>query len=280
MLLPETGGIRNRERIYEAFDREALRRICQMPERTFAKAFGMEKVRVTQRRRYMYSEPADFYAFRDNGSSVLAVAHLDTVVRPDQRQCGFLDTADGTVVYSGALDDRLGAYVILDMLPKLDINVDLLLTVGEESGQSTAQFFDPPKRYNWIIEFDRGGTDVVMYQYEDEDTADAVRMTGARVGEGIFSDICYLEHLGAKAFNWGVGYQDYHSTRSHAFLDDTFMMVDHFVDFHEMFADMAWPHEEELNWWGSWGASSGKKDQDDPDYALIVEDDEPQAASR
>ena len=47
------------------------------------------------------------------------------------------------MVHSGALDDRLGAYIILDLLPKLGINVDVLLTVGEEQGRSTANFFAP-----------------------------------------------------------------------------------------------------------------------------------------
>jgi hypothetical protein len=270
------------DRITEAFDRNVLRTICQMDEADFVKVFDMEKTGVTRPyKKWRPIDPTDdFYAFRDNGSSVLAVAHLDTVVYPDQRQCGFLDTAGGTVVYSGALDDRLGAYVLLDLLPKLDINVDLLLTVGEESGQSTAEFFEPPKDYNWIIEFDRGGTDVVMYQFEDEDTRDMVRLTGARVGEGIFSDICYLEHLGVKAFNWGVGYEDYHSVRSHAYLEDLFQMVNYFVDFHDMWADEHLPHEADD--WSAYGRLSGDwgGGWDESDIArindiVLDDDDEP-----
>lgn len=228
-------------RIRKAFDQDALRRICQMPEEDFAAAFDMEIVPVAQR------APADYYCYRDNNSNVLAVAHLDTV--EEARQCNFLNTAGGPVVYSPALDDRLGAYIILDLLPKLGITYDLLLTVGEEYGQSTAAFFDPPKWYDWIIEFDRGGTDVVMYQYDDEETRDLVRDTGARVGDGSFSDICYLEHLGVKAFNWGVGYQDYHSVRSHAYLDDTFAMVEHYLSFHAANAGTSLPHTEKKWTW-------------------------------
>jgi hypothetical protein len=95
-----------------------------------------------------------------------------------------------------------------------------------------------------VIEFDRGGTDVVMYQYEDARTIALVEESGARVGNGSFSDISYLDHLGVKAFNWGVGYQDYHSVRSHAYLDDLFLMLDHFVEFHDVNADVVMPHKE------------------------------------
>ena len=253
----------NLRRIRQAFSQDALRRICQMDEVDFATTFDMEVVPVAQR------APADYYYFRNNNSNVLAVAHLDTVVEAELRQCNFLNTAGGPVVYSPALDDRLGAYIILDLLPKLGITYDVLLTVGEESGESTAQFFDPQKEYDWIIEFDRGGTDVVMYQYDDEDTRDLVRATGAFVGEGSFTDICYLEHLGVKAFNWGVGYQDYHSTRSHAYLDDTFAMVEHYLSFHATNAGVAMPHSEMDRWWGSsyaepwrWGDSEDPEDVD------------------
>lgn len=241
----------NLDHIWQAFDPDTLRSVCQLPERSFAEAYDLDTIAVQQ------IAPSDFYAFGDNGSDVLAVAHLDTVSKPGKRQCNFLDTEAGTVVYSRALDDRLGAYVILDLLPKLGITCDVLLTVGEETGQSTASFFEPPKEYNWVIEFDRGGSDVVMYQFEDDDSADLVRESGATVGVGIFSDICDLEHLGVKAFNWGVGYQDYHTARSHAYLDDTFAMVSRFMDFHAVNADTRLPHTE------SYGRSLSRYDDDD-----------------
>lgn len=225
-----------------SLDRAELARICTMPESRFAKAFGMERHAVPQ------PAPDDFYLFRDNGADILAVAHLDTIGRPHQRACRFLDTEAGTVVYSRALDDRLGAYIILDMLPKLDVNVDILLTVGEESARSTARYFEAPKQYNWMIEFDRGGTDVVMYQYDDDDTRKLVRDSGAQVGEGTFSDISYLDHLGIKGFNWGVGYRDYHSARAHAYLDDTLDMLDCFLQFHFMNADRFLPHDDTFVW--------------------------------
>jgi hypothetical protein len=240
----------------DVFDRDALARICELRENEFQDAFQMNRHRVAQ------PVPDDFYLFRDNGSRILAVAHLDTVGRAHQRSARFVETEAGLVVYSRALDDRLGAYIILDMLPKLGVEVDVLLTVGEESGRSTAAFFDPPKAYDWMIEFDRGGTDVVMYQYDDMDTRALVKECGAVVGNGIFSDISYLEHLGIKGFNWGVGYQDYHGPRAHAYLDDTLGMVDKFLTFHELNADTYMPHEAR----GLFAEHRMTPDEDEPDY--------------
>lgn len=231
-----------------AFDRPALKRVCEAHEDGFEKAYGLTKVEVAQR------EPMNFYYYQDNGSDILAVAHLDTVVDHKDRLCNFIETAGGPVVYSGALDDRLGAYIILELLPALGIRHDILLTVGEESGMSTAQFFEPSdhhdRDYNWVIEFDRGGSDVVLYEYEDEEMVGLVRDCGARVGVGAFSDISYMEHLGIKAFNWGVGYQDYHSVRGHAHLDDTVEMVAHYLRFYAANGGIRFEHEERSRWWG------------------------------
>jgi hypothetical protein len=257
-------------RITRAFDRKALARICEMHEDDFAERYGMETYVIPER-----NGDNDRYYYQDNGSNVLAVAHLDTVGAHEERGCYFLNTAGGEVVYSRALDDRLGAYIILDLLPKLGIQYDILLTVGEEDGMSTAEFFEPLKEYDWMIEFDRGGTDVVMYQFEDQFTVDLVKASGARVGEGIFSDICYLEHLGVKGFNWGVGYRDYHGPRAHAYLDDTLMMVNNFLRFHAANAGRPMPHtyRPPVSWWDrkGWERDGWGDDVLDPDVALWEE---------
>lgn len=224
--------------VRKAYRKHMLAQICTMPEERFGATFGMATVHVNQ------AKPADYYHYRDNGARVLAVAHLDTVVMRHRRAPAFYDTKNGPMIRSGALDDRLGAYVILGLLPKLGISTDVLLTVGEESAQSTAAFFEPAKDYDWVIEFDRAGTDVVMYQYEDGPSCRAVEASGARVGFGSYSDIAYLEHLGVKAFNWGVGYQgNYHSEHGFAYLNDTFGMVAKYLKFHEQNAGVTMPHD-------------------------------------
>lgn len=242
---PRPTVIEDTRRVCQAFSRKKLKRVCEMHENHFGDAYGMEMKRV------FAAPPHDYYFFKDNGSDILAVAHLDTVMPHAGRTANFVETEAGLVIFSGALDDRLGAYIILELLPQLGIQHDILLTVGEESGQSTAQHFEPEKEYNWMIEFDRGGTDVVMYQYDDYETAELVRDAKAVVGDGIFSDISYMDHLEVKGFNWGVGYRDYHGPRSHAYLEDTFSMVTKYLRFHEENKDVYLPHEtvDTRDWW-------------------------------
>lgn len=211
-----------------------------------------------------YAERVDlgsgrFYWHRSTGAEVLAVAHLDTVQA--DRSCRVTETAAGLLATSGGLDDRLGAYVILDMLPALGVEVDILLTTDEEVGRSTATEYaatvGDDHGYNWAIEFDRGGTDVVLYQYETPELVDLVREAGARVGVGSYSDISTLEPLGISCLNWGVGYQDYHSPRGHAWLEDTFRMVARFLRFYDANRDLylpftprgPFPDDDDYNLW-------------------------------
>lgn len=256
-----------RDKVRETFDREALKRICALEPRDFA-AFG-DLHEVTNLKDDWpnddrgpdettleellsdLDEPTledlvkrfpgctadeeradidDFYIYKDNGSDILAIAHLDTV--QDASGCVIADTPGGPIVFSPRLDDRLGAYVILDLLPKLGVKVDWLLTVGEENCNSTAQHFVADKVYNWMFQFDRAGTDVVMYEYETKRLRRLLHKVGFQPGHGTLSDICYLDHLGCSGFNFGVGYQDYHSTRSHAWLNDTFTQVARFLKFY------------------------------------------------
>lgn len=229
---------RRMARIREAFCPDDLVRICELPQSDFDQY--AHRVDLPSRATWHGEDTEAFYFYRDTGAPILAVAHLDHV--QDDGTCSVIETADGPLALSGALDDRLGAYVILELLPRLGMNVDWLLTTNEEMGASTAEEFDIDKRYNWMIEFDRGGTDVVMYQYETGEYAKLVEDTGARVGVGSYSDIADLDHLGCAGFNWGVGYYDYHSKRSHAWLDDTFKMVSRFMRFYAANASTLLPH--------------------------------------
>jgi len=140
------------------------------------------------------STPYGSLYYRDNGASVLGVAHLDSVLRAPPEK-------EGPFVYAPQLDDRLGVWILLDVLPRLGVKVDVLLTDCEEIGQTTARFFRPNRDYNWIFEFDRRGSDVVMYQYESDAYSDLLRDYGFRLGRGSYSDIAALEHLGVTRFH-------------------------------------------------------------------------------
>ena len=172
----------------------------------------------------------DLALFKDNGASILAVAHLDTVNSTDHF---WVTTIGGRqVVFNCQLDDRLGAYLLLDYLPKLGIKYDILLTEGEETASSTAAYFESDRPYNWMFQLDRHGTDVVMYQYESKATREVCVAAGWKIGIGSYSDICDLEHLGIAGFNFGCGYEDNHSDMSHFFMDDTMKSIARFIRFY------------------------------------------------
>src|SRR3990172_2848568 len=136
---------------------ESLRKICSMKETAIARKYGLT---------YVHSPDGGYY-FKDNGADILAVAHLDSVfpymhfdtsrLRPD------------TLIWASNLDDRLGAYVILDYLPKAGVKCDILLTTNEEKGRSTARYFPGKnKTYKWMFMFDRIGTGATVYNYHGE----------------------------------------------------------------------------------------------------------------
>ena len=114
------------------------------------------------------------------------------------------------------VDDRLGCALALGCTSWADI----LFTDCEEQGRSTAAFFQAPRAYNWIIGFDRRGTDVVTYNYKDKDWLSALE-EHFDIGTGSFSDIGYLEKLGTACVNMGIGYDKEHTTAAHWTPKDT-----------------------------------------------------------
>ena len=178
------------------------------------------------------------HCFKDNGANILVVAHLDTVI--DTNHFAEAKITGETIYYNPKLDDRLGAYTILDILPRLDVMVDILFTENEEMGMSTAGDFKTDKKYNWIVEFDRKGDDVVSYNYDFED----VLLGYFEVGLGAFSDISALEHLGCKGFNVGVGYHREHFMDSFMKLTEFVSQIARFMIFYNDNRNTYYPHEE------------------------------------
>ncbi|MBM4044172.1 MAG: hypothetical protein FJ279_03590 [Planctomycetes bacterium] len=168
------------------------------------------------------------FSYIDNGAQILAVAHCDGAA---QIPVGWYAEGDcpgyGPIVHSPWLDDRLGVFTILDLLPALGVKVDVLLTDGEERAQSTAaQFVLPPgKQYNWAVEFDRRGEDAVCYHYDNmEDFAEPY----FEIGRGTFSDISVL-NAGCQAINIGVGYHEEHTVGCYCILEEYFEQVARFL---------------------------------------------------
>ena len=160
--------------------------------------------------------------FIDNGGSVLFVGHLDTVLPPKIHKM----TAN-TIVAQG-LDDRLGLYVILTLL-KSGVKADVLLTDGEESAKSTAKYHNL-KNYNWVCEFDRGGTDFVSYGLANKDLKNILSQTWPE-GVGSFTDICFFKTEIA-CFNLGIGYHQAHGKNSYVKIMDVENQIEKFKTFY------------------------------------------------
>jgi hypothetical protein len=194
--------------------------------------------------------------YKDNGSDLLAVAHLDTV--QDYDHFTVMKLGDEKVLFNCQLDDRLGAYLLLDYLPNLIGNsYDILLTEGEELCKSTAYWFETTKQYKWMFQFDRAGTDVVSYQYESKPVNDLLIAAGWRVGNGSYSDICELDHLNCVGLNFGCGYLDNHGLYSRVPLDDMKSDVSRFLKFYHKHKDSVLPLPEKVK------PTKGKKSPQD-----------------
>lgn len=200
-------------------------------------------------------DPKGEYSFRETlGSKILIVAHCDHV------DCGsdhFAIDSENDTVFSTRLDDRLGVYAILDYLPSIGIEgYDVLLTNYEEKGQSTARNFRTNKQYNWIVSFDRRGTDVVVYDYIDDQWLSALGEHWM-IGQGSFSDISMLEHLGACAANIGIGYHHEHTMGSCVYIEEFLKQMEAFRNFWDRHAHTAFPwspRESEREGWRAWYA--------------------------
>lgn len=151
------------------------------------------------------------HIYINRGSKVLGIAHLDTVQDAERFW------ANKTHIASPTLDNRLGAWVLLHGLPQLGITCDILFTENEEGGLSTGYDFVPPegKTWNWMFSFDRGGTDVVFYQYGNGELQKAFKEMGFAIGNGSYSDIASMDHLNVQGANVGCGMSNYHSLSAH-----------------------------------------------------------------
>lgn len=189
------------------------------------------------------------YTFKDNGSEVLGVAHLDTV--QGSNYSSIIRVGKERVLLSPRLDDRLGVYIITRLLPRLGITCDWLLTTGEEVGCSSAELFKPEKQYKWAFSFDRAGTDVVLYHYDHKALRRLLRKAGFKVGQGTFSDLSFIE-LGCSGINFGCGYQDAHSVHAYAFLSDIAHMVKLFMQFWRKHWNVALPYDPSSYSWSGY----------------------------
>lgn len=204
---------------------------------------------------------------KNDNAKVLAVAHADTVVNPRKTFNFNVFHVDGVrIVKTPTLDDRLGVYTILSLLPSIYGNewADILITEGEETGKSTAKKFKTDKQYNWMVEFDRNGSamldegdrggkkaryitgnDAVLYDYGTNAADFRAALTDAgfkNLGTGSFTDITTMQGLGVKGFNVGVGYHNNHSTKAYFFPAEYARTINLFMNFYNKHKDTEFKH--------------------------------------
>ena len=209
----------------------------------------------------------------DNGANVLAVGHLDWVYfnpKPKLRH----QFENIRIENTPQLDDRLGVWVILDVMKEAGIKVDVLLCDSEETGNSTAQYFKTSKNYNWLVEFDRAGSGAVMYDYETPEYRNLLESAGYDVEFGSFTDICNLESLGVAGFNIGVGYQGQNTKKCYANISETFDSFRKFQNLHEAFSGERLPHEPRPKYTSWWQAPAEPQTSSSDDLALEAVQDE------
>ena len=184
-----------------------------------------------------YDDAMKRRVFIDRGSDVLFIAHLDTVLPPKM----VLDTA--RTVYATGLDDRLGCFTAYTLSKQL--NCDLLLTDNEEKCQSTAKYHDC-KQYNFIVEFDRAGDDVVTYDLDNDIFKNALSEFW-RIGIGSFSDISELK-TDCCCMNLGIGYQDPHGKNSYVKKNIYMQQIKLFRAFYAKYKGVNFGKHDEITW--------------------------------
>lgn len=185
-----------------------------------------------------------FIKCQDNGdANVLAIAHLD--VSKGVNDITFKYDKDTHTVQSRALDDRLGVWALCQKLPTVigARSYDILLTTGEESGNSTAELFSQhTEKYNWIFQMDRMGCDAVHYGFTNKAWLQELESDGWDLGYGSFSDISQLEHGTVSAVNFGVGYNGQHSDTCDASLRQVATQIYRVASFYKQHSNTKFTH--------------------------------------
>jgi hypothetical protein len=201
---------------------------------------------------FLPTRPGRQLLYINNNSPVLAVAHLDGTMPASHFAVGESNYKPGhKCIFSPMVDDRLGAYTILYLLPQLGINVDILLSEGEEVGDPTSQWFEPRRKYNWMFQFDRGGTDAVHYQYTEKSWVNVLNKYFNKVSYGLFSDIAFMDHLNIQGVNVGTAYYNYTEPEAFASLNELASQIRKFEKFYDRYKDVRFVTPKHLrnHWW-------------------------------
>lgn len=176
--------------------------------------------------------------FMDRGSLVLFVVHIDTVQKPKFVRNRKTKSGKLKRIYAQGLDDRLGCMIAFQLSEEL--NADLLICDNEEKCRSTGQFHEL-KDYNWIVEFDREGKDVVTYDMDCDKFRNALSDYW-KIGFGSYSDIMNLQ-IQACCMNLGLGHHFGHSKDSYVDVKVFHQQIAKFKSFYHKYKDVAFTRD-------------------------------------
>jgi len=219
-------------------DIAALRKLCTMKEKKVRRFLLSVIPDLENREHFLYRETS--------GATVLAVAHMDVV--SESSSFDSFSTPDDIMVFSPALDDRLGVFTMTHLLKQFGLEMDLLFTTDEERCSSTAEEFVDycGKDYNWIVGLDRKGSDVVLYDYDtNTDFVDALKAAEFKLSLGSFSDISYMEPMQTSAFNMGIGYHFQHTNKCCASMLELAGQLRKLKSFFDAFSETKFTHTPE-----------------------------------
>lgn len=171
--------------------------------------------------------------FMDRGSLVLFVVHIDTVQKPKFIRRRKTKSGKLKRIYAQGLDDRLGCMIAFQLSEEL--NTDLLICDNEEQCRSTGQFHEL-KDYNWIVEFDREGKDVVTYDLDCDKFRNAL-LDYWKIGFGTYSDVMSLQTQ-ACCMNLGLGHHFSHSKDSYVDVKVFKRQIAKFKSFYHKYKDV------------------------------------------
>lgn len=242
---------------FSAFNLKELEKYCAMPTKDLV-------------------EP-NKYKYINRGAKILGVAHCDYVEIPYYFK-SYVNSEKDWMAFCPRFDDRIGVYLLMEVLSKLGMEYDILLTDNEEKGGSTAGDFKNPanKTYNWIFEVDRRGCDAVTYCYREMDD---VLKPYFKKGAGSFSDISTLAWMQTGAFNIGVGYHHEHTSECYCLSTELFYNISRLLKFYNENKDTRFEHKHIVGppvgvgkhqpyggWTGYGGGYSSYDDYADYDY--------------
>jgi hypothetical protein len=197
-------------------------------------------------------------------------------------------------IVSGALDDRLGVAIILDILPHFmpEFAFDILLTDDEETGNSTARDFSQDYlaggewgeyidsrllNYQFIFEFDRMGVDAATYDFGNSKASNLLSDTGWEESQGSFTDICDLDSFDLWACNFGCGYHNQHTRSCSVDLRELYINLLKFSYFVEELGDTVLYNEPKpryRGWSNAYNYSKSSKVDSYAPYETYVDDDD------